>query len=84
MQVLNYGRIAGLGAEGYHDGEPNVSEGIAIGGGTILNYGATAEIYGYGRGIQVDNSSNSNALGTTFINNEGLIQGDGHGPEGVP
>ena len=83
VQVLNYGRIAGLGAEGYHNGEPNVSEGIAIGGGTILNYGATAEIHGYGRGIQVDNSSNSNALGTTFINNEGLIQGDGHGPEGV-
>jgi predicted extracellular nuclease/2',3'-cyclic-nucleotide 2'-phosphodiesterase (5'-nucleotidase family) len=83
VQVLNYGRIAGLGAEGYHDGEPNVSEGIAIGGGTILNYGANAEIYGYGRAIQVDNSSNSNALGKTFINNDGLIQGDGHGPEGV-
>jgi predicted extracellular nuclease/Ca2+-binding RTX toxin-like protein len=82
-QILNYGRIAGMGAEGYHDGEPNVSEGIAIGGGTILNYGANAEIYGYGRAIQVDNSSNSNALGKTFINNDGLIQGDGHGPEGV-
>jgi predicted extracellular nuclease/Ca2+-binding RTX toxin-like protein len=81
--ILNYGRIAGMGAEGYHDGEPNVSEGIAIGGGTILNYGANAEIYGYGRAIQVDNSSNSNALGKTFINNDGLIQGDGHGPEGV-
>ncbi|MDO9299065.1 hypothetical protein [Bradyrhizobium sp.] len=83
VQVLNYGRIAGLGANGRHDGEPNVSEGIAIGGGTILNYGANAEIYGYGRAIQVDNSSNSNALGTTFINNDGLIKGDGHGPEGV-
>lgn len=83
VQVLNYGRIAGMGAEGYHDGEPNVSEGIAIGGGSILNYGSDAVIYGYGRGIQVDNSSNSNALGKTFINNEGLIQGDGHGPEGV-
>ena len=83
VQVLNYGRIAGMGANGRHDGEPNVSEGIAIGGGSILNYGANAEIYGYGRAIQVDNSSNSNALGKTFINNEGLIQGDGHGPEGV-
>lgn len=82
-QILNYGRIAGLGANGRHDGEPNVSEGIAIGGGIILNYGANAEIYGYGRAIQVDNSSNSNALGKTFINNEGLIKGDGHGPEGV-
>ncbi|MCU4181102.1 hypothetical protein [Bosea sp. BH3] len=81
--IMNYGRIAGLGAEGYKDGEPNVSEGIAIGGGTILNYGANAEIYGYGRAIQVDNSSNANALGATLINNEGLIRGDGHGPEGV-
>jgi hypothetical protein len=81
-QILNYGRIAGTGAEGYHDGEPNVSEGIAIGGGTIVN-NATGEIYGYGRGIQVDNSSNSNALGSTTIVNDGLIQGDGHGPEGV-
>ncbi|BAT58850.1 bifunctional hemolysin/adenylate cyclase precursor [Variibacter gotjawalensis] len=82
-QILNYGRISGLGHQGYHDGEPNVSEGIAIGGGTILNYGKDAIIYGYGRAIQVDNSGNANALGKTFINNEGLIQGDGHGPEGV-
>lgn len=81
-QVLNYGRIAGLGAEGYHDGEPNVSEGIAIGGGTIVN-NASGEIYGYGRAIQVDNSSNANALGATTIVNDGLIRGDGHGPEGV-
>jgi Ca2+-binding RTX toxin-like protein len=72
-----------MGANGRHDGEPNVSEGIAIGGGTILNYGADAEIYGYGRAIQVDNSSNSNALGATLIINDGLIQGDGHGPGGV-
>ncbi|WP_041797936.1 ExeM/NucH family extracellular endonuclease [Rhodopseudomonas palustris] len=82
VEVLNYGKISGLGAEGYHDGEPNVSEAIAIGGGEIRNY-ATGEIYGYGRAIQVDNSSNSNALGVTTITNDGLIQGDGHGPEGV-
>jgi len=81
-QILNYGRIAGMGANGRHDGEPNVSEGIAIGGGTVVN-NATGEIYGYGRAIQVDNSSNSNALGVTTIVNDGLIQGDGHGPEGV-
>jgi Ca2+-binding RTX toxin-like protein len=80
--ISNDGRIAGLGAEGYHDGEPNVSEGIAIGGGTIIN-NTGAEIYGYGRAIQVDNSSNQNALGTTLIVNNGLIQGDGNGPEGV-
>uniref|UniRef100_E6VL91 5'-Nucleotidase domain protein n=1 Tax=Rhodopseudomonas palustris (strain DX-1) TaxID=652103 RepID=E6VL91_RHOPX len=82
VQVLNYGKISGLGAEGYHDGEPNVSEAIAIGGGDIVN-NATGEIYGYGRAIQVDNSSNSNALGATIIVNDGLIKGDGRGPEGV-
>ncbi|HWM47932.1 MAG TPA: Calx-beta domain-containing protein [Xanthobacteraceae bacterium] len=82
LVLHNYGRVAGLGAEGYHNGEPNVSEAIAIGGGEITNY-AGGEIYGYGRAIQVDNSSNSNALGATTIVNAGLIQGDGHGPEGV-
>jgi Ca2+-binding RTX toxin-like protein len=78
----NYGTVEGLGANGYHDGEPNVSEGLAIGGGTIVNNSA-GKIYGYGRAIQVDNSSNQNALGATLIVNDGLIQGDGHGPEGV-
>lgn len=78
----NYGTVEGLGANGYHDGEPNVSEGIAIGGGTIVNNN-TGKIYGYGRAIQVDNSSNQNALGATLVVNDGLIQGDGHGPEGV-
>ncbi len=58
--------IRGEGHNGYHDGEANVSEGIAIGGGTIHNY-AGGEIYGYGRAIEVDNSSNSDALGATTI-----------------
>ncbi|MGA0597688.1 calcium-binding protein [Enterovirga sp. CN4-39] len=84
VYLLNYGRVAGVGHHGVKDGEANISEGIAAGGGTILNYGANAEIRGYGRAIQVDNSGNSDALGTTFINNEGLIQGDGKGPEAVP
>ncbi|ABD05515.1 Hemolysin-type calcium-binding region [Rhodopseudomonas palustris HaA2] len=78
----NYGTIQGLGADGYHKGEPNVSEGIAIGGGTIRNY-AGATIYGYGRAIQADDSENGGALAQTTIANAGLIQGDGHGPEGV-
>ncbi len=82
MQLLNDGRVAGLGAEGYHNGEPNVSEGIAIGGGEIVN-SAGGEIYGYGRAIQVDDSSNGAALGVSTIVNDGLIQGDGNGPEGV-
>ncbi|SEG66061.1 beta strand repeat-containing protein [Bosea lathyri] len=78
----NYGTVEGLGANGYHDGEPNVSEGIAVGGGTIINNSA-GKIYGYGRAIQVDNSSNQNALGATLVVNDGLIQGDGHGPANV-
>ncbi len=80
LTLNNSGTIEGRGAEGYHDGEPNVSEGIAIGGGSINNDG---RIYGYGRGIQVDNSSNENALGATLIVNRGEIEGGGHGPEGV-
>lgn len=82
VELDNYGLVAGVGANGYHNGEVNVSEGAAIGGGVINNYAGGA-IYGYGRAIQVDNSSNGAALGATTIYNEGLIQGDGHGPEGV-
>ncbi|MBB5751156.1 calcium-binding protein [Prosthecomicrobium pneumaticum] len=82
VQVLNYGTIKGLGAEGYHKGEPNVSEAIAVGGGDIVN-GEAGTIYGYGRAIQVDNSSNDAALGATTIVNDGLIEGAGNGPEGV-
>src|SRR5262249_26655785 len=82
LHLNNYGSIRGQGANGYHKGEANVSEGVAIGGGTINNY-AGGEIYGYGRAIQVDNSSNAAAFASVTIYNEGLIQGDGHGPTGV-
>jgi Ca2+-binding RTX toxin-like protein len=82
LTLDNYGRVAGMGHNGYHDGEPNVSEGIAIGGGIIRNY-AGGEIYGYGRAIQIDNSSNNNALGASTITNEGLIKGDGNLPTAV-
>ncbi|MEH2513014.1 Ca2+-binding RTX toxin-like protein [Nitrobacteraceae bacterium AZCC 1564] len=80
--INNYGSIRGEGHNGYHDGEANVSEGIAIGGGVINNY-AGGMIYGYGRAIEIDNSSNGDALGATTITNEGTIQGDGNGPTGV-
>ena len=82
LKLDNYGLVEGIGANGYHDGEANVSEGIAAGGGVINNY-AGATIYGYGRAIQIDNSSNGPALGATTIYNEGQIRGDGHGPTGV-
>jgi hypothetical protein len=82
LTLDNYGRIAGMGHNGYHSGEPNVSEGLAVGGGIINNH-TDGEIYGYGRAIQVDNSSNSNALGATTIVNAGLIHGDGNLPTDV-
>jgi VCBS repeat-containing protein len=82
LQLDNYGMVRGEGANGYHKGEANVSEGIAAGGGVINNY-AGATIYGYGRAIQIDNSSNAAAYASTTIYNEGTIQGDGHGPTGV-
>lgn len=82
VNLDNYGLVEGIGANGYHNGEVNVSEGAAIGGGVINNF-AGGMIYGYGRAIQVDDSSNGAALGATTIYNEGQIRGDGHGPAGV-
>ncbi|KRE16519.1 hypothetical protein ASE63_14955 [Bosea sp. Root381] len=82
VTILNTGTIEGLGASGSKDGEPNVSEAIAAGGGTIVNdTGAT--IRGHGRAIQVDNSGNAGAPGATLIVNRGLIEGQGNGPENV-
>lgn len=83
VSLINRGTVEGLGASGANNGEPNVSEAIAIGGGTILNTG-TGRISGYGRAIQVDNSVNANALGATLVVNDGLIQGFGNGPQNVP
>ncbi|MDQ2081676.1 calcium-binding protein [Xanthobacteraceae bacterium Astr-EGSB] len=80
--VENWGTIEGLGHNGYHKGEPNVSEGIAAGAAVITNHeGGT--IYGYGRAIQVDNSSNGDAFAATTIVNEGAIKGDGNLPTDV-
>ncbi|MBB5751157.1 beta strand repeat-containing protein [Prosthecomicrobium pneumaticum] len=80
--IENWGSIRGIGHNGYHSGEPNLSEGIASGGGSIRNYEG-AEIYGYGRAIQIDNSGNGAAYSATTIYNEGLIQGGGNLPTGV-
>jgi autotransporter-associated beta strand protein len=82
LVLENYGSVKGLGAQGEHDGGPNVSEGIAMGGGVINNH-EDGVIYGYGRAIQVDDSSNGGAFSATEIYNEGLIEGAGNGPEGV-
>ncbi|HSJ04636.1 MAG TPA: autotransporter domain-containing protein [Verrucomicrobium sp.] len=78
----NYGVIKGINAGGLNDGSLNNSEGVSIGGGTIINRAgavisgennaATASV---GNGILVDDSNGSNAFAATTITNSGLIQG---------
>ncbi len=56
LTLTNYGLIQGTGAKGYDaGGRLNNSEGLAVGGGTFLNYGT---IRGAGAGIVVNNDSN--------------------------
>ncbi|MFT3990577.1 MAG: hypothetical protein QM680_04120 [Luteolibacter sp.] len=87
--ITNSGDILGYGAKGAgSDTFSNNSEGISIGGGTIINT-ATGRIIGStlladapngdatreGHGILVDNSSGGSALAATTITNSGLIEG---------
>ena len=56
LTLTNYGTVQGIGATGADDGGRfNNSEGLAIGGGTIRNYGT---ISGAAAGIVVNNDSN--------------------------
>ncbi|WP_435521769.1 hypothetical protein [Bradyrhizobium elkanii] len=56
LTLTNYGIVQGTGATGADDGGRfNNSEGLAIGGGTIRNYGT---ISGAAAGIVVNNDSN--------------------------
>lgn len=72
--IENYGVIEALGAGGVgSDGLPNTADGIALGGGTIINH-ADAIIRSVGRGILVDDSSTGPAPGATEIFNEGTIE----------
>ncbi len=85
--VENYGRIQGLGAGGLDSGgQPNGADGIAAGGGTIINH-AGATIYGQSKGILIDDGADGSAIaaqrGTALatgaavkIINEGTIIGD--------
>lgn len=85
--IENYGRIQGLGAGGVDSGgAPNGADGIAAGGGTIINH-AGATIYGQSKGILIDDGSDGTAVasgrGTATaaaaainIVNEGTIIGD--------
>ncbi|WP_157215649.1 autotransporter outer membrane beta-barrel domain-containing protein [Flavisphingomonas formosensis] len=73
--VTNYGTIQGTGAAGVDKGgQPNSSEGIAMGGGTIVN-ASGATISGLGRGILIDDGSAGSAYGATTIINAGTIKG---------
>ncbi|TCK23122.1 outer membrane autotransporter protein [Ancylobacter aquaticus] len=88
-QILlsNYGLIQGTGATGTNDGDPNTADGIAAGGGTIINHaGAVIEAFDnypndglddVGRAILIDDSSQGAAPFATQIVNEGIIRSDG-------
>lgn len=85
--IENYGRIQGLGAGGFDSGgSPNGADGIAAGGGTIINH-AGATIYGASKGILIDDGSDGTSVvsgrGTAtatganvIIVNEGTITGE--------
>lgn len=71
--IENHGAILALGAVGDKDGnpdDPNIADGISIGGGTITNDGL---IYSVQRGILVDDSEGGSAYAATSITNSGLI-----------
>lgn len=73
--IENYGTIQGVGAGGVDKGGfANGSEGIALGGGYILNAGG-ALISGADSAILVDDGSGNSGLAATTLENFGTIQG---------
>lgn len=73
--IENYGTIQGVGAGGVDKGGfANGSEGIALGGGYILN-GKDALISGADSAILVDDGSGNSGLAATTLENFGIIQG---------
>ena len=78
VAIENYGTIQALGARGFKGGvltDPNISDGISAGGGTINNY-AGGVIYSVQRGILIDDSEGGAAFAATAILNEGEIISD--------
>jgi hypothetical protein len=82
LDLTNYGIIRGLGANGVgSDGGNNTADGVAFGGGTIINE-TGAEITSQAltgnattsRAIMVDDSSGGNAIAATLITNRGTIR----------
>lgn len=76
--IENFGRIEGIGAAGIKNGDPNRADGIAMGGGRIINHGG-ATIYSSDRGILVDNSDGGAAFSATYIANSGTIDAQNEG-----
>ncbi|CAI3802178.1 hypothetical protein GLGCALEP_03052 [Pseudomonas sp. MM221] len=75
--VYNAGTIQGLGAKGVDSGgRANGSEGIAMGGGSIVNT-ATGVIRSVDNGILVDDGAEGAGVAATTIHNAGRIEGDG-------
>lgn len=73
--IENYGIIQGVGAGGVDKGGfANGSEGIALGGGYILN-AKDALISGADSAILVDDGSGGSGLAATTLENFGTIQG---------
>ncbi len=72
--IENYGLIQGTGATGKKGGQVNHSEGVAAGGGTIINHEG-AIIRGYHSGILIDDGNDDHAIAATTINNAGTIEG---------
>lgn len=70
VAIENYGQIKSLGSGG-----ANLSEGLAIGGGTVNNY-TGGLIEGADRAITVDDSNLGDEFGGTTIVNDGTIKGD--------
>lgn len=62
--ITNYGRIEGLGGGGFDSGErPNGGDGIAAGGGKIVN-AQGASVWGDSNGILIDDGANGTAVTT--------------------
>ncbi|MFD2644394.1 autotransporter outer membrane beta-barrel domain-containing protein [Pseudomonas japonica] len=75
--IYNEGTIQGLGAKGVDSGgRPNGSEGIAMGGGSIVNT-ASGVIRSVDNGILVDDGAEGPGKGSTSITNQGRIAGEG-------
>ncbi|CAM3749835.1 Extracellular serine protease [Pseudomonas reidholzensis] len=75
--IYNSGTIQGLGAKGVDSGgRPNNSEGIAMGGGTVVNT-ASGVIRSVDNAILVDDGAEGAGVAATSIDNAGRIEGEG-------